>query len=192
MRWPILFAIVSMLLLAGIANGQMVCGPNGCYNVGSFNQPSYTYSAPIIRRPVIQRSYVTSQPWQVSSAAPTATASTASGSYSVADDGSVVAPDGGKVTKLGGVEIVAKSAKGFGSTANGSCNCDCASKLAALEQAIKGNEALLQDIKSAVTTYREPTSQSKPKPPADRAYDSLARLEEIHREGQSKRQLAMR
>ena len=184
MRWPILFAIVSMLLLAGIANAQMVCGPNGCYNVGSFNQPSYTYSAPIIRRPVIQRSYVTSQPWQVSSAAPTATASTASGSYSVADDGSVIAPDGGRVTKLGGVEIMAKSAKGFGSTAE--CDCDCASKLAELERAIKGNEALLQDIKAAVTTYREPTSQAK------QSDNSLARLEAIHREGQAKRQLAMR
>lgn len=165
---PFVFCLLVACLCWPTFAGAQSCGPGGCgTSMGWYSQPTYSYSYPAA---------VTS---------PTYGTYSGSSSYSVADDGSIIAPDGGRVTRVGGVEVVAKSyamslSKGSEPSKSASsqqCQCDCGPTLAIMK-------AQLDRIEDKLA-YREPQSA---KPTADAA---VARLEQI-RSRQVNESLAVR
>lgn len=184
MKIPFVYCLLAAcsLSLMPLAAGQS-CGPYGCssggsmgwYSMPSYSSPSYEYSSPVIRT---STAYETSSP--------------GSSSYSVGDDGSVLAPNGDKVKSLGGVEIVAKSyamsrsgeSAPSKSASSGQCQCDCGPTLAIMKAQMDRIESKLEQRYGDSDVFDQKQSRSP------KAESALARLDAIHQRQQT--QLAMR
>lgn len=191
---PFAIALLACCTCAfGSAEGQMVCGPNGCYSVGAsrsgfFGRSVYRTRA-VTTSPMLTTSsgYVASSTPVLSSVVSTSPTTT----YGVADDGRVVAANGDTVKSIGGVEVVSRdwalariakaedAAMSYASIPEG-CNCkDYSEQL----DRIEANQAeILKRL-----PYRE-QQQSK----ADREFAELVAQQAADRAVVMGRQLAQR